>query len=92
MATKLFQPIEVLPVRADVEYTFKGGFPTSEAVKRIDNDVDLNPAVQAYQFFYPIVSAPTIKAGNESLDNFANKGALVVRDTGVVFHGDSPLL
>lgn len=37
-------------------YSFSGGFPSAETVKRAYDDADLNRAIQAYRFFYPSVS------------------------------------
>jgi len=36
------------------EYEFKGGYPTPQTIQRAYDDADLNRAIQAYKFFYPI--------------------------------------
>ncbi|MGQ3214508.1 MAG: DUF1254 domain-containing protein [Shinella sp.] len=42
------------------DYIFKGGYPTSETVAKVHNELDLNRAVSAYRFFYPTVSSAAI--------------------------------
>jgi hypothetical protein len=63
---------------AAIEYSFKGGFPTPETVRKAYDDADLNRAVQAYRFFYPTVSGAAIFKGN------ANAGLSENRIFGVV--------
>ena len=38
------------------EYEFKGGFPTPETARRVQDEQDYQRAIQAYRFFYPTVS------------------------------------
>jgi hypothetical protein len=55
------------PTHTTGPYVFEGGFPTPETVQRAYDDADLNPAVQAYRFFFPTVSGlATFKATRPS--------------------------
>jgi hypothetical protein len=47
-----------------IPYTFDGGFPTPETVRRAYDDADLNRAIQCYRFFYPSVSFMGTWKGN----------------------------
>ena len=61
-------------------YEFVGGFPTSETVRRVYDEIDLNRAVSAYRFFYPSVSMYTIYRGNLASGAVPNRTAVVVSD------------
>jgi hypothetical protein len=52
------------PLATAEGYTFEGGFPTLETVRRAYDEADLNRAVQAYRFFYPSVSIMATWKGN----------------------------
>lgn len=58
---------------ASPSYTFVGGYPTSETVRRAYDEADLNRAIQAYRFFYPTVSGQAIISGNLPLGIVPNK-------------------
>src|SRR5262252_1739814 len=49
------------------EYTYEGGYPTSETVTRAKNESDLDRAVTAYRFWYPAISTAGIFAGLQSI-------------------------
>jgi len=49
-----------------IDYSFVGGYPTRETVRKAYDDADLNRAVQSYRFFYPTVSGLAIYEGNEA--------------------------
>lgn len=59
-------------------YEFPGGFPAPETAQKAYDDADLNRAVQAYRFFFPLVSGLAIFKGNEALPAVE----LGVRDAG----------
>jgi len=80
--------------KAQEGYTFNGGFPTPETVKRGYDDTDLNRAVQAYRFFYPNVSIAGLIKGFETVGLVDNKvfGILEGRPNQVLFtpNSDTP--
>ena len=49
-------PLEQFFDSGAIEYTFKGGFPTTETIQRAYDDADFCRAIEAYKFFYPTVS------------------------------------
>ena len=61
-------------------YEFVGGFPTSETVRRVYHEIDLNRAVSAYRFFYPSVSIYSVYKGNLQSGAVANSTFVVVSD------------
>jgi hypothetical protein len=63
------------PAQSDssAEFTFKGGYPTEETIKRAYHDADLNRAIEAYRFFYPTVSGAALFKGNLKLGVVPNK-------------------
>jgi hypothetical protein len=60
------------------EYTFKGGFPTPEAIQQSHDDSDLNRAIQAYRFFYPTVSMEGTMQGQRDAGAEDNKSVMVL--------------
>ncbi len=71
-------PIEHFPERGAAEYTFKGGFPTSETIRRAYDDADLYRAIEAYKFFYPTVSIMGTWKGNIHAGTIPNKVLLIL--------------
>ena len=61
------------PIRTAKEYTFKGGYPTPETVRRAYDEADLNRAVQAYRFFYPNISIAGLFQGFRAAGPIDNK-------------------
>ena len=53
-------------------YTFEGGYPTDETVRRAYGDADLNRAVTTYRFF-PTVSGAAIFQGNLAAGTVPNR-------------------
>jgi hypothetical protein len=63
-----------------VKYEFVGGFPSTETVAEVYDQIDLNRAVSAYRFFFPSVSFYTVYKGNLQSGAVANSTFVVVTD------------
>src|SRR4029077_1645562 len=72
-------PIEQFPERGAPNYTFMGGFPTSETIQRAYDDADLYRAIESYKFFYPSVSILATWKGNEAAGVVSNKSFLILQ-------------
>jgi hypothetical protein len=72
-------------------YEFKGGFPTSETAKLVQDEQDLQRAVQAYRFFYPTVSMEATFQGTRDAGVMDNRGAMILAGgpRHVLFTGNS---
>lgn len=66
------------PTATTVDYVFKGGFPTAEAVRKAYDDADLNRAIQAYKFFYPTVAFSTGFMSLETVSIKTNRSAAIL--------------
>jgi len=51
------------------DYTFQGGFPTPETIRKAYDDADLNRAILCYRFFYPNVSMAALFRRFDKVDN-----------------------
>jgi hypothetical protein len=60
------------------DYAFKGGFPTPETARRVQNDQDYQRAIQAYRFFYPTVSMEATFQGTRDAGAVDNQSALIL--------------
>jgi hypothetical protein len=72
-------------------YEFKDGFPTSETAKLVQDEQDLQRAVQAYRFFYPTVSMEATFQGTRDAGVMDNRGAMILAGgpRHVLFTGNS---
>jgi hypothetical protein len=97
------QPAHTLPPQAKTPseaeapaagYTFRGGFPEEDSVRKAYEDADLTRAVQAYRFFYPTVSGAAIFKGNAKVGVVPNQafGTLDTRPrhVGFTLNSDTP--
>ena len=60
------QTLGQVPSPADAQTApteFPRGFPTSETMKRLYDEADLNRAIQTYKFFYPNISMAGLADG-----------------------------
>jgi hypothetical protein len=73
------------------DYEFRGGYPTPEAVRRVQDDQDDQRAIQAYRFFYPTVSMESTFQGTREAGVEDNKGAMILAGgpRHVLFTGNS---
>ena len=73
------------------EYEFKGGFPTPETARRVQDDQDYQRAIQAYRFFYPTVSMEGTFQGQRDAGAEDNKSAMILAGgpRHVLFTGNS---
>jgi len=71
-------PLEQFPDSGAIEYTFKGGFPTTETIQRAYDDADFCRAIEAYKFFYPTVSIAGTWKGNIHAGTIPNKVLLIL--------------
>jgi hypothetical protein len=62
-------------------YTFEGGYPTTETVRRAYDEADLVRAVWAYRFFYPTVSLHATWLGNDAGGVIANRAFPLLEGT-----------
>jgi hypothetical protein len=60
------------------EYTFKGGYPTADTIRKVYDDADLSRAIEAYKFFYPTVSILGTWQGNLDAGTVSNKVLLIL--------------
>ncbi|HKQ76768.1 MAG TPA: DUF1254 domain-containing protein [Blastocatellia bacterium] len=76
---------------AATEYSFKGGYPTAETIRKASDEADFQRAVTAYRFWYPTVSCEGMFNGNREIGARDNE-ALILMACGprqVVFTGNS---
>lgn len=77
-----------------VDEVVPGGYPTSEEVARVYDEIDLNRAIQCYRQFFPTVSGYMIFKGNDDLGLVLNKvfGTLETKPkhVGLTLNSDTP--
>jgi hypothetical protein len=77
-------------------YEFKGGYPTAETAKLVQDEQDFQRAVQAYRFFYPTVSMEGTMQGQRDAGAKDNQGALILaggpRHTLFTGNSDTPYM
>jgi len=77
-------------------YEFKGGFPTSETATRVQDEQDLQRAIQTYRFFYPTVSMEATFQGQRDTGVNDNEAALILsggpRHTLFTGNSDTPYM
>ena len=66
-------------ITAAQDYTFEGGYPTAETVRKAYDEADLNRAVRAYRFFYPTVSSAAIWNENLRIGVVPNRASAISR-------------
>ena len=73
------------------DYEFKGGYPTPETARRVQDEQDYQRAIQAYRFFYPTVSMEGTFQGTREAGVEDNKGAMILAGgpRHVLFTGNS---
>ena len=73
------------------EYEFKGGFPTPETARRVQDEQDYQRAIHAYRFFYPTVSMEGTFQGHRDAGAEDNKNAMILAGgpRHVLFTGNS---
>jgi hypothetical protein len=78
-------------VCAAQEYEFRGGYPTPETARRVQDEQYYQRAVQAYRFFYPTVSMEGTFQGQRDAGAEDNKAALILAGgpRHVLFTGNS---
>ncbi|EEF62693.1 DUF1254 domain-containing protein [Pedosphaera parvula] len=76
------------------DYTFKGGYPTSEAAQKAHENADFQRAVTAYRFWYPTVSCESIFNGNRANGFKDNESFIILsagpRQVGFTLNSDTP--
>ncbi|MHB0771638.1 DUF1254 domain-containing protein [Bradyrhizobium sp. 5.13L] len=75
-------------------HKFSGGYPDTDTVQKVYDELDLNRAVQAYRFFYPTVSSAAIFRENIRLGVQPNKVFSILdtqpKHVGFTLNSDTP--
>lgn len=84
---------DALPAQS---YEFRGGFPTAETAQRVQDEQDLQRAIQAYRFYYPTVSMEATFQGQRDTGVRDNEAALILsggpRHTLFTGNSDTPYM
>src|SRR6478735_3327709 len=70
--------VSTVPVANGRELTFRGGFPTEETIQKVYEDTDARRAIEAYRFFYPVISLAGLVQGIVKSGAVENQTSVIV--------------